>query len=81
MDISDLKSLVGKKLIWCGIDEEAFFLLFEGFSMISITDWTRLTDSRLVLEAILKDNLENAQSILALKKLLEEGEKNDAAQS
>ena len=79
MDISDLKRLVGKKLIWVGMDEEAFFFLFEGFQMISITDWTEIKDSKEALQAILIDNLESAKSIMDLKKLLEEGERNVAA--
>jgi hypothetical protein len=72
MDISVLKKLEGKVLIWSGEDQEQpiFYLIFDDLSTVAIENYTPIDDGPNLAAAIVAQNLSYAQDILKLNELL-----------
>lgn len=70
--MKDAKSLLGKKLIWIGYDEdqERFYLFFEGMSAIAVEGLVPTHDGKEIATKILAERLDDAQHVIALKNLL-----------
>ena len=72
--MSSWKKLVGKKLIWAGIDPdtEKTYLLFESKEAVAFDEGFLLEDATSTMQIILSENLSLAENVVELKKIMEE---------
>jgi len=73
VDISQLKGLVGKKLLWVGRDPETGFnyLLFDDMAAVCVDDYNVVSEASPVMIKILGENLADAQNVVDLKAIME----------
>jgi hypothetical protein len=73
MDISVVKKLVGKRLLWIGNDPENGFtyLLFEDMNAFAIEGGEMIQNGSDVMNKILKENISEAENVVSLKNIME----------